>query len=136
MSRRQRRKEAAEVARKAGGKLSVGASLRKLDRIKHEIPFYPLELMAEYVDGVVSKTPNDFLLHAPVMDELREMSDLELYKISNSTAFGNAAFLYLNSEVEVIKNGAKEFIDRVRSYIEFIGKAPELDEDGFYNPKK
>jgi hypothetical protein len=136
MSRYSRRKEAAAAARAAGGKFTVGASMKKLATIKNEIPFYTLEEMAKYVDGVTSNTPNDIQLHGTITFELQQMTDFDIYDKINSTSFGNAAFLLLNSDESIIKEGARSLIDRVRGYVEFLGKSPELDEDGFFNPNK
>lgn len=133
-SRRQRRLEAKEFAKKSGGKFSVSASTKKLSEIKNEIPFYSLVEMAKYADGVVKETYNDFLLHAPAIDWIESKVDGDLYIECNSTAFGNAAFLALNSDYDRIKDGSMGFIKRMREYVSFLGKAPKLNEDGFYYP--
>lgn len=133
-SRRQRRKEAKKIAKKSGGKLKVAASLKELEKIKNEIPFYPLDIMAGYVDGVTSETYNDVELHGGIGNQIKNMSDADLYSSCNATSFGNCAFLILNSKHDSIKKPVQVILQRMKDYIIFLGKSPELDEKGFYNP--
>jgi len=74
---------------------------------------FPIEVMAQFVDGVTKKAvDNDESTIDIQMESGRKMLD-DFYKEFNATTIGNLAYITLNHKKESTRDNAKEFLEEI-----------------------
>lgn len=83
-------------------------STRHLEAIEKEIPFYPIAKQAEYADAVTREHVNDKNF---ISDLLINGLPGVMLRGKNTTAFGNIAFIALNTKFKIASAYAKGLLD-------------------------
>lgn len=95
-------------------------SARHLERVKHEIMFYPLALQSEYADALTTKNAknDEFVMYSS--GELLRDENIEALiskDLVDATTIGNIAFLALNANNKAFRERCITILDKYRAII-------------------
>lgn len=86
-------------------------SLEKLDAIKNQIPFWPLEKQSEYADNICRVSVNNPEMLSDLVPE--SFADLSKW---NATSFGNLAYIALHTKSKFMRDYANGILSITKKY--------------------
>ena len=98
-------------------------NIHYLNALETRIIFYPVEIMAEYVD-IVTKSHMDTPIHSrtrksfemQVIDDIDFFSTQEIVETINATGIGNYAYVYLHTQNNKLKTKLERVLNEIYRY--------------------